>query len=41
MADNKGMEIDFNAIEGEPVLNALQIKKIETNHHQSGVTTNK
>jgi beta-galactosidase len=41
VADNNGMEIDFKAIEGEPVLNALQIKKIETNHHQAEVTTNK
>jgi beta-galactosidase len=41
VADNKGMEIVFNAIEGEPVLNALQIQKIETKHHQSEVTPNK
>jgi beta-galactosidase len=29
--DNKGIEIDFKAIEGEPVLNALQIKRIGDN----------
>jgi beta-galactosidase len=31
VADNKGIEIEFSAIEGEPVLNALQVKKIEKN----------
>lgn len=29
VTNNKGIEIDFKPIEGEPVLNALQVKKID------------
>jgi beta-galactosidase len=33
VTNSRGIEIRFNAIEGEPVLNALQVKKLEAGEH--------
>ncbi len=39
VADNNGIEIDFKSIEGEPVLNALQIKKAENRQSSIPLST--
>ncbi len=39
VANNTGIEISFKAIEGEPVLNALQVKKIESSQPPVQVST--